>query len=191
MQTLDGNMDDAATHGTRSRNRNTGNSRINYAEDQEMDLDFTSAASTSKKKTALESAAQMPAIGELKRSGDQPRSMAGGSKDSTPVAAASVSKKRKAAGGMPQHLQTPPVSASPAAVVMRRPATAASSASARESNVTTFMKHKSCLNKKGELVADDGTKLAINGKSDPQHLLFRDSNLPRFVRDDVRFRLLT
>ena len=156
-----------------------------------MDLDFTSAASTSKKKTALESAAQMPAIGELKRSGDQPRSMAGGSKDSTPVAAASVSKKRKAAGGMPQHLQTPPVSASPAAVVMRRPATAASSASARESNVTTFMKHKSCLNKKGELVADDGTKLAINGKSDPQHLLFRDSNLPRFVRDDVRFRLLT
>ncbi|KAK0309342.1 putative PHD type zinc finger protein with BAH domain-containing protein [Friedmanniomyces endolithicus] len=162
MQTLDGNMDDAATHGTRSRNRNTGNSRINYAEDQEMDLEFASAASTSKKKTVLDSAAQMPAIGELKRSGDQPRSMAGGSKDSTLVASASVSKKRKAAGGVPQHLQTPPVSASPAAVAMRRPATTAPSASARESNVMTFMKHKSCLNKKGELVADDGTKLAVN-----------------------------
>ena len=40
------------------------------------------------------------------------------------------------------------------------------------------MKHKSCLNKKGELVADDGTKLAINGKSDPNISFFEIPTYP-------------
>ncbi|KAK4952353.1 putative PHD type zinc finger protein with BAH domain-containing protein [Elasticomyces elasticus] len=167
MQTLDGTMDDAATYGTRSRNRNTADSRVNYAEDQEMDFEYTSALTTSKRKTqkAYENAAQLPALGEIRRADDTSRTSFG-SPNSTPVpasaAAPTASKKRKAAAATLQHAQTPPVSAPTGSVATRKPATYPSAGSTRETNVMTFTKHKSCLNKKGELVADDGTRLAIN-----------------------------
>ena len=183
MHTLDGNMDDA-TYGTRSRQR-AGNGRPNYAEDQEMDFEYTSAATTGKRKAANVSAAQNPVAGQTGRANETTRTMTGTPKGSTPVpanAAAPTSKKRKAAGAMPpvQQGQTPPTSVAPGPVANRRPAVAGASTAGRETNVMTFMKARNCLNKKGELVADDGTKLAINGKPDPANAsLFEVAALPR------------
>ena len=162
---VDDNMAaDAATYGTRSRNR-TGNARPNYAEDQDADFELSSAATTKKKPSATDS------VAESKRAQDFARLISGGSndtpngiKEATPgtPGIAPNSKKRKAAGPPANITQTPPASHSPAPVVTRK--VAAPSASARETNIMTFTKHRSCLNKKGELIADDGTKLSVNGK---------------------------
>lgn len=166
-----GNMTEtAATYGTRSRNR-TGNARPNYAEDQEMEIDYSSAATTATKKKptsdampASQAAADSKRAQEFNRlvagmNGATPHSDSPGPKESTPTAPTN-SKKRKAATA-PMSTQTPPVSNSPAPTATRKPA--ASLSTARETNIMTFTKHKSCLNKKGELVADDGTKLCVNG----------------------------
>lgn len=180
--TIDDSMTDMATYGTRSRNR-AGNARPNYAEDQEMDFEMSSAAAT--KKRASNGLAPAPqGVEEAKRTEDFTRFIAVNEfagKESTPGApgpAASSSKKRKAAGGLPQQAQTPPTSTTPAPTVLRKSGMSASSTMARETNVMTFTKHKSCLNKKGELVADDGTKLAVNGKPPPFCTGFREIAAP-------------
>lgn len=136
-----------------------------------MDFDFASSAAgtTSKKKAPVEPTAPgAPPTTDTKRVEDFSRLMSGSSKESTPVASATgagASKKRKAAGGAPQHAQTPPVHGGAAAsIVGRKPGFASAAMPARETNVMSFGRHKSTLNKKGELVADDGTKLAVNGK---------------------------
>ncbi|KAK5109797.1 hypothetical protein LTR62_006530 [Meristemomyces frigidus] len=153
---------DNTTYGTRSRNRG-GNSRVNYAEDQEMDFDFL--ASTAGKKRPAAEQLIMP---DAERMLPAPRLAAGSSKESTPLAAnghATTSKKRKAGGPVPQntHAHTPPIPGSAVpATTARKPITAGSVPAARETNVMTFYKHKNTLNKKGELTADDGTKLAVN-----------------------------
>lgn len=203
MEDLDGSMAaDVATYGTRSRNR-TGNARPNYAEDQDtMDFELSSAAAATKKKpTAKDAAAADSAThnaAEAKRAQEFARLIAvngngasgngDGTKESTPGAsgvASSVSKKRKAAGGAPAVLtQTPPPSNSPAPTASRK--LAPPSTVARETNVMTFTKHRSCLNKRGELVADDGTKLSVNGKQAANPLRRASSRirgrevLPRF-----------
>ena len=163
---LDGaTPDTSATYGTRSRNR-AGNPRPNYAEDQEMEVDST-LTSTKRKAPAdpLQNAS------EAKRGPEHPRPVGGNMnglsantdpgrpKESTP-ATTSVSKKRKA-GGVPAAVQTPPAN-SPVPNATRK--WGAATATGRETNIMTFWKHKSCLNKKGELVADDGTKLSVDGK---------------------------
>lgn len=168
---LDGAVDagmaaDTATYGTRSRNR-TGNPRPNYAEDQDMDFEYSSTAA-SKKKPAMESAASTaPSAAETKRApvaglasngNSNVSNTAGGGKELTPGLA---SKKRKAVGA-PAITQTPPTSNSPAPTATRKPV--APSTTARETNIMSFAKHRSCLNKKGELIADDGTRLVANGK---------------------------
>lgn len=167
---------DPATHGTRSRQRN-GNARINYAEDQEMD--FEKAIPATKKK-AVESATTGHSAGEPKRvSGFTAinsvsnlalqTAHAVATKESTPsTPTAPATKKRKAAGSVPQPQHsshgTPPVGAmAPTSSVVKKTGLSAASSIARETNVLTFGKHKSCLNKRGELVADDGTRLAVNG----------------------------
>ena len=167
---VDGGMTEtAATYGTRSRNR-TGNARPNYAEDQEMDIDYSSAATTAtKKKQAADGMQVLQGAAEAKRAHDFNRLVSGsvngthadspGPKESTP--ASSGNPKKRKAGAAPASTQTPPVSNSPAPANARKPA--AASSTARETNIMTFTKHKSCLNKKGELVADDGTKFAVNG----------------------------
>lgn len=166
---LDGTMTDtAATYGTRSRNR-AGNPRPNYAEDQEMEIDSSTA--TAKRKHAQDPS-QLPT--DAKRAQEFSRLGGGNSnvngspsadtfrpKESTPT----VSKKRKAGGAPAISTQTPPVSNSPMPTATRK--SGAFSVMARETNIMTFTKHKSCLNKKGELVADDGTKLNVDGKSGP------------------------
>lgn len=156
---------DIATYGTRSRNR-TGTSRPNYAEDQEMDFEASSAATTKKKPAAEATPSTGPSASGTKQAArhalDSSSANANGSsgKESTPGV---TSKKRKAAGASTTLTQTPPVSNSPAPAAVRKPA--ASGAAARETNIMSFSKHRSCLNKKGELVADDGTRLMANGES--------------------------
>lgn len=170
----DATMSSDITYGTRSRNR-TGNSRPNYAEDQDMDFEISSAAATTKKRSAADSAASTgPSATDTKRMHDVARHVAGsnggtgsstgsGAKELTPGVASNVSKKRKAAGAPTTMLtQTPPTSNSPAPTATRK--VVASSTTTRETNVMSFSKHRQCLNKKGELVADDGTKLSVNGK---------------------------
>ncbi|KAF2771935.1 hypothetical protein EJ03DRAFT_325177 [Teratosphaeria nubilosa] len=169
---IDNMMAEAATYGTRSRNR-AGNARINYAEDQEMDFEFSSAATaTSKKKSANEpshAGHETTINGQRATNGARSNDKTSEKqKDSTPAAStepAPLSKKRKAAGSLSQQAQTPPSSSAPApSVAMRKFAASAAAGTtmARETNLMTFTKHKSCLNKKGELVADDGTKLCVN-----------------------------
>ena len=166
---------DNSTYGTRSRNR-TGNARPNYAEDQDMDFELaapTTGAHATKKKAANEpavSGAEAKRVQEFKGllsvNGNAPANANGaGAKESTPGShgvASAVSKKRKATAASTALTQTPPASNSPAPAVARK--ATAPSAMARETNVMTFSKHRSCLNKKGELIADDGTKLCVNGK---------------------------
>ena len=160
---------DTATYGTRSRNR-TGNPRPNYAEDQDMEYEFSSAPTAKRKPAADSATSATPSLAETKRaqavtgnagnaSGSNGLSNANSSKELTPGVA---SKKRKAAGA-PALTQTPPTSNSPAPTAARKPV--ASTSTTRETNIMSFSKHRSCLNKKGELVADDGTKLSPNGKS--------------------------
>ncbi|KAK5124127.1 hypothetical protein LTR85_001830 [Meristemomyces frigidus] len=199
---MDGVMADPATYGTRSRNR-TGNARPNYAEDQDMDFDH----SATKKKSS--GGGQTPALQQpedAKRADDVARFTAvnnSAAKELTPgaaVPAASSSKKRKAASNLAQQAQPSSASTPPAPVALRKPATSSLSAMTRETNVMTFTKHRSCLNKKGELVADDGTKLAVNDHvylvceppGEPYYLcrimefLHIDSNNPNSPVDSMR-----
>lgn len=167
---------DVATYGTRSRNR-TGNARPNYAEDQDMDFEMTSTAATKKKATTDAAGATPQNSGDPKRArGDLQQLLTGSGAatptstngvnggESTPGPASNPSKKRKAAGPPATLTQTPPVANSSAPSASRK--VAAPSATARETNMVTFTKHKACVNKKGELIADDGMKLSVNGKPD-------------------------
>lgn len=167
------NMPADATYGTRSRNR-AGNPRPNYAEDQDMDFEYSTNASKKKAAATDSAASAAQSTGEAKRARDfaqlitnadgTPPVLNGASaKELTPGPAATVSKKRKAVGPPAALTQTPPTSNSPAQSATRK--VAAPSAVARETNVMSFLKHKHTLNKKGELIADDGTKLSPNGKS--------------------------
>lgn len=164
------------TYGTRSRNR-TGNTRINYAEDQGEEFEFSSAATTTtKKKASNEPAPAGQSAADSKRVSDLAKLLSNSNggltttthKESTPGSSgtpAVSSKKRKAAGAVPQHSQTPPAVVQTSAPAARKLTASASSTMARETNVMTFTKHRSSLNKRGELIADDGTKLSVNGKS--------------------------
>lgn len=168
---------DAATYGTRSRNR-TGTARPNYAEDQDMDFEYSNAL---KKKSANDPTAVPTGSNggqaEAKRASDFAHFIAVNSSNGpatgsmpkeytpgTPVLSSSVSKKRKAtaAPAAAAATGTPPPANTPQNAAMRK--AAPTSVVTRETNAMTFTKHRSCLNKKGELVADDGTKLCINGK---------------------------
>lgn len=170
---VDANLDTVmadSTYGTRSRNRT--NTRPNYAEDQDMDFEFSSAATTTttKKKAADAPASAAQDASQPKRAPEQ-ASFTAVNSNGTPTAkepsgntgAGTGTKKRKAAGAPAAALQqtsgatsTPPPT--------RKPTASTSSTLARETNVMTFSKHRNCLNKKGELIADDGTKLSVNGK---------------------------
>lgn len=144
-----------------------------------MDFEFTSAATTtsSKKNTASAAAnAQGTSTTEAKRAketatlpsvngGGLPHSSANHAAKETIAGTSNTTnpKKRKAAGT--PATSTPPVASAltGAAANMRKPQVVPS-VLARETNMMTFTKSKACLNKKGELLADDGTKLAVNGE---------------------------
>lgn len=166
--------DDSATYGTRSRNR-TGNARPNYAEDQDMDLDLSSASASKKKAANDIVASAAPNTAEAKRAQDFARLIGNNdgasANESTPArgtptiaTAINPSKKRKAPGA-PQTVlnQTPPVAGSPAPTNLSLKKYMPPF-KGLETNIMTLTKHKSRLNKHGELIADDGTKLCVNGK---------------------------
>lgn len=174
------------SYGTRSRR--TGKERLNYAEDQDADFEFTSAATTTSYKKNATAASNTPSTTDAKRvkEATQPVTTNGAhssannqttiAKDPAPGAtsAATNPKKRKAAGtATPTNLaSTPLVGAGVSATNMRKQLP---SSYARETNMLTFSRSKSCLNSKGELVADDGTKLNINGKRLALHPFSRPS----------------
>ncbi|KAK5172320.1 putative PHD type zinc finger protein with BAH domain-containing protein [Saxophila tyrrhenica] len=171
---IDGAMSADATYGTRSRNRG-GNARPNYAEDQEMDFEYSSSTAATKKKPAPDSATPTSTsqnTSEAKRAREFAHLIGNGTptsaaetagKEATPTAAMNPSKKRKAAGppATLTQTQTPPAATnSPLPTASRK--IAPPSATARETNIMSFSKHRACLNKKGDLIADDGTKLSVN-----------------------------
>ena len=144
-----------------------------------MEFESSSTAAANSKTRAVQgdatASAQAPLM-DVKRVQDHQRRPLGhagtsplnphstGAKDSTPAAASGSSKKRKTAGASASITRPPPHPATNPAVSRK---TASPSALTRETNLMTFTKYKACLNKKGELVADDGTKLAVNGKQHP------------------------
>ncbi|SMY24628.1 unnamed protein product [Zymoseptoria tritici ST99CH_1A5] len=166
-----------ATYGTRSRNRT--NNRPNYAEDQEMDFEMSSTGASRKKvaadasangtpdsrnETATSSSATAASIHAASSNSKVPAS--GGAKDPTP---ATSSRKRKAAGAPASNLNTPVSSTPPpsgarktASTIVPPPSSSSSHTMARETNIMTFSKCRSSLNKKDELVSDDGQKLSVN-----------------------------
>ena len=171
-------ISDNATYGTRSRNR-TGNARPNYAEDNEMDFEYSSN-NKKKQSDAAGAASAGPTPPDSKQPQEPARfvavnsnaglSKAAAAKESTPGMATggpgTISKKRKAAAASNSQAPTPPSNNTPAPSGARKTGglAALSATSGRDANVMTFHKHKACLNKRSELVADDGTKLSINGE---------------------------
>jgi hypothetical protein len=170
------------SYGTRSRNRT--NARPNYSEEQDMDFEFlapatTTTATNGRKKASDTSASVGQSHSDVKRT-VEPADVAQNASSSTPVSAtgkdntinsstgsASNSKKRKAAAAATaQSVSAAATSLSTANG--KKPILSAASLAGRETNLMSFIKHKHCLNKKGELVADDGTRLSVNGKSLPQ-----------------------
>lgn len=185
----------AAPYGTRSRNR-PGRSRINYAEDTEMDFEMTAAASTngnasdqpSRSLVAAENG-QPPVASGKKGAGAGPGSAPwgnpakdnqanlsiSGSSATTPAAQSSVAqpttKRRKhAAKDATNGAQT--VATAPSQTTKRsgqaqvQASAAAASPYARESNMMTF-EFSGAMLKDGRLQADDGQTVSINGKSLP------------------------
>lgn len=174
-------------YGTRSRNR-TGNSRPNYAEDKEIDIELEVAAptqSTARKTKPVESAASMdsgrPTSTSRKGLGmdvEQSVSIQNHYKDPIPGTSTFSanpssapnppgSKKRKAANQQPpivQHQPQTPIPNSSAHVVTRGAGMATQlSGGVQDSNMLTF---EACHGRPTgkTLHADDGTVLEINGK---------------------------
>jgi hypothetical protein len=173
------------SYGTRSRNRT--NARPNYSEEQDMDFEFLAPATTTtattatngRKKASDTSVSVGQSHSDVKRT-VEPADVAQNASSSTPVSAtgkdstinsstgnASNPKKRKAAAAATAQSVSAVATSLPTANGKKSIPSAASLAG-RETNLMSFIKHKHCLNKKGELVADDGTRLSVNGKSLPQ-----------------------
>jgi len=163
--------DNAATYGTRSRNRSDGR-RINYAEDQDaMDFEYSAPqkAGESKRVAAPAEAASTsvkPNTQDITKMINVNKTTS--SKDTTPVAVtapATNGKKRKAATGTSTPPQAATVSTIPNAATTTTTSTrrATGSVSNRpDTNIMTFSTSEATLNKDGNLVADDGATLSVN-----------------------------
>jgi hypothetical protein len=177
------------TYGTRSRNR-TGGARINYAEDKELDVDFEVTSSKDNAGRKNNKSTDSTGAGEATSTTNNSRrattndsegtSLQNGHKDSSPAAtslAASngtpqpASKKRKIAGQPPVASSTAsqaqtPLSVTPAPQVPSSKAYPAPQLvpGFRESNMLGFERCGGRLKHK-VLVADDGTRLQVNGRT--------------------------
>lgn len=179
-------------YGTRSRNR-TGNARPNYAEDRELDMEYEWAPTSNKARGSSTSACSTNVQGEANESAGvstRRRSLttavlpsaarcgnASVPKDPLPgmssfsvhpepdAASQPPSKKRKVASTSASSNLPPTTSAA-----SRKALTAASVNGHRATNMLSFETSQGYL-KNGELRADDGTVLAINGTYQPS--LFR------------------
>lgn len=177
-------------YGTRSRNRN-GNTRPNYAEDRELDMDYD--LGTGKKSRAplgpassnnLDAGETTQCSTVNTRRSSNAGSGAGPGKPSVTIttpkdyipgtssfslnpdvspAPQPPSKKRKAPGGaLPASTPSLDVAQVTAYVPARRPNSAAAMARTRETNMLSFETCRGYL-KNGKLKADDGTLLGVNG----------------------------
>lgn len=168
--------DGAVPYGTRSRNR-TGNSRPNYAEDKDIEMDNYEYYDKKDTDATKKSSRIAAANGDSSRSGSQRKvasddskavAAQNGSKDtgslasSNPqggqnLAASAASRKRKAATAGQQ-------TTAPSTGSQRRTgnSTPSSTTNWPESNMLTF---ENCKGRphKGQMIADDGTILAPNG----------------------------
>ncbi|PSK42533.1 Lid2 complex component snt2 [Elsinoe australis] len=151
----------AASYGTRSRNRNTS-SRVNYAEDQEMDFEYTGPVKSEYKRNST--------VGDGKRTSNAHESRFSAVNDgaddgSASDAAPPNSKKRKAAGSAtPAQIAQPAPTPAPSAVSSLRKSVAKGTPPPRrpETNMMFFDRSKAKLNKDNKLVADDGTTVGID-----------------------------
>jgi hypothetical protein len=178
----------AAPYGTRSRNR-PGRSRINYAEDTEMDFEMTAAPSNgnasdpSSRNSAAAERGQSPAVGGKKganagqgsapwgSSGPSPTDPANANIPGTsaftaanqPATAQPATKRRKnAAKDATNGVHVNSAAPSPAAAKRGAQPTAAVSGS-RENNMMSF-ENTGAMLKNGHLEADDGQTVSVNGE---------------------------
>jgi hypothetical protein len=178
----------AAPYGTRSRNR-PGRSRINYAEDTEMDFEMTAAppngnaSDPSSRTSAAAERGQSPAVGGKKganagqgnapwgSSGPSPTDPANANIPGTsaftaanqPATAQPATKRRKnAAKDATNGVHVNSAAPSPAAAKRGAQPTAAVSGS-RENNMMSF-ENTGAMLKNGHLEADDGQTVSVNGE---------------------------
>ena len=174
----------ASPYGTRSRNR-TGNSRPNYAEDRDPDMDFEFSANrkphamtpadkerSSGTNTRRSSNAAVPTPPQAIAKAASPSSsrdplpgmssfsLSGenGSEHAAPV----PSRKRKAPGATPGTQHVAPTPSTSAAAPIRKASSSAAVLGARASNLMSFASCRGYL-KNGKLKADDGTILSVDG----------------------------
>ena len=182
----------ASPYGTRSRNR-SANTRPNYAEDRDADMDFEYTSTKKAHATAF------PAVSQIceadKSSGSNSRRssnnapptatpsakavLATASKDHLPgmssfsinpelpnvTPAPAPSRKRKAPGAAPVN-NTPSINVRTTTSTgsSRRAVSTVTGASTRTTNLMTFENCQGYL-RNGKLRADDGTVLSVDGKS--------------------------
>jgi len=188
-----GNVETPSPYGTRSRNR-TGNSRPNYAEDKDQELDFDYPApkktNEAKKSTRLSNVStatssdtqrangpprKTTAPDEVKNSTPQtaPKESASTSQDPAAqmangsAAASQPPKKRKVgaqSGNGESQHQGTSQSTTVVAASKRLAAQAQNANGYAPTNMLSFENIKS-MPKDGKMIADDGTVLAPNGKS--------------------------
>lgn len=178
-------MADLVPYGTRSRNR-TGNTRPNYAESEDVDLDFaplpakpasTKNATTSDSKRNQQAVSDSkkiqvdPSIARVNGADQDERSPSSSGKEPIPgtsTFSTAAPKKRKAAGAANNAIAASVAgttsNSATAQSTVKRPASSIPLANtSRETNMMTFEKSKGIL-RKGGLVADDGTVLHVNGE---------------------------
>lgn len=186
-------MDDQgpSPYGTRSRNR-TGNARPNYAEDRELDMDYEWAPASNKTRGSSTSASSANLQGDENEGSAvnirrrslttaAPLTAAKGSNSAAPkdplpgmssfpvhpepsAVTQQPSKKRKAPGAVPA-VSTPSSSNQGPTVnhsTVRKAVATPHANCSRPTNMLTFETSQGFL-KNGELIADDGTVLAVNG----------------------------
>jgi len=164
----------AATYGTRSRNRNSG-IRPNYADDKELDLEIEASGRYQKQNS--KKAAQVvntgtpsaPAESTFVRGAgsftaintNTQQEVATAEEPHNQPAVAAPSKKRKVPGSS---TTVPSTNGNPVHAPYARAPVMAQSRPHMETNMVSFEQSGARLNKKQELVADDGTAFSANGK---------------------------
>lgn len=180
----------AAPYGTRSRNR-PGRSRINYAEDTEMDFEMTAAppngnaSDPSLRNSAAAESGQSPAVGGKKGAnagqGSAPWGSSGPISNDHPTNAnipgpsaftaanqptaaqpAPTKRRKNAAKDATNGTQVNSAAPSPAGT-KRGTQPAAAAPGSRENNMMTFESTGAML-KNGHLEADDGQTVSVNGE---------------------------
>lgn len=182
-------------YGTRSRNR-PGTSRINYAEDVEMDFELAQPppkASSNKSTVTSARASKSPPDDDASNKTATAHTSAWSStqKDSSIPGTSTFSanpnstathappRKRKAAGAATAANGNVTNNTTSLQQTTRRATTALSHQGARETNMYTFEKSKAIL-KNGRLEADDGTVFAVDGRAFSSADSYANANICMF-----------